>query len=192
MGQALVCALLVGGCAATLAPTPTPTATAEASVRVTVPEPTGPAEAELPLRLDESGTVVDRARASGPASALSLLSGLLADDERFGTAWVDRGGTLVLVWHGDPPRQVLDLVAQDYPETPVRIEALHVAPRELREMAESLAATEPHVRAAHVREDFSSIVVQVRAGVTNHLTLAERLTAAAGFPVEVEVGPPVP
>ncbi|MNW69248.1 hypothetical protein D3C74_482150 [compost metagenome] len=64
-------------------------------------------------------------------------------------------------------------------------------PGELQALAESLLGNDrwPQVRAVYVRDDLSSIVVQVGA-VSNPLTLAERLTTEVGFPVVVEVGAP--
>lgn len=179
--------LLVGGCTGV----PVPEETVHAEARLTVSEPAElplPRERAVqvdPLRPDRSSEAV---HSSGPTSASSLLSGLLAQDERFGTVWLDRSGTLVLVWHGDPPLDALASVAVACPEVPVRVESLSVLPGELREIAASLLADErfPEIRAASVREDFSSIVVQVDTLVPNHLTLAERLTAAVGFPVEVQ------
>lgn len=153
---------------------------ADTSVTLTVPERDAP---ELPLRPEHP---------EGPAGASSLLSGLLADDERFGTVRLDRSGSLVLVWHGDPPLEALASVAEAYPDVPVRVEPLDVLPGDLQGLAESLLGGErrPGIGAASVRDDLSAIVVQVAGPVANPLTLAERLSAEVGFPVEVEVSAP--
>jgi hypothetical protein len=198
----VVAGVLVGGC--TAAPVPQETPLVEATLTVVVPEQTGPSEVRLrpdgsvddarprprevlvdPLRPDGSAVAE---RLPGPAGAASLLGGLLAEDERFGTVRLDGSGTVLLAWHGDPPQEALAAVAEAYPDVLVRVEPLDVPPGELQGLAESLLGDDrwPQVRAVHVRDDLSSIVVQV--GVEpNPLTLAARLTAEVGFPVEVEV-----
>ncbi|MFE4464518.1 hypothetical protein ACFRCR_05280 [Oerskovia sp. NPDC056781] len=179
-GLVAVGVLVVGGCTAT--PVPQETPIVEATLTIVVPERTGPSE--VPLRPDGS-TVAARL---GPTGAASLLGGLLTDDERFGAVRLDGSGTVLLAWHGDPPQEALAAVAESYPDVLVRVEPLDVPPGELQGLAESLLGDDrwPGVRAVHVRDDLSSIVVQV--GVEpNPLTLAERLTAEVGFPVEVEV-----
>ncbi|MBD7951347.1 amino acid kinase family protein [Oerskovia rustica] len=194
--------VVVGGC--TAAPVPQETPLGEATLTIVVPEETGPSEVPLrsdgsvdsasprsrdllvgPLRPDGS-TVAERL--PGPTGAASLLGGLLTDDERFGAVRLDGSGTVLLAWHGDPPQEALAAVAEAYPDVLVRVEPLDVLPGELQGLAESLLGDDrwPQVRAVHVRDDLSSIVVQV--GVEpNPLTLAARLTAEVGFPVEVEV-----
>ncbi|WP_336707703.1 hypothetical protein [Oerskovia sp. USHLN155] len=194
--------VVVGGC--TAAPVPQETPLGEATLTIVVPEETGPSE--VPLRSDGSvdaasprsrdllvgpprpdgSTVAERL--PGPTGAASLLGGLLTDDERFGAVRLDGSGTVLLAWHGDPPQEALAAVAEAYPDVLVRVEPLDVLPGELQGLAESLLGDDrwPQVRAVHVRDDLSSIVVQV--GVEpNPLTLAARLTAEVGFPVEVEV-----
>lgn len=173
--------VLVGAC--TAAPAPQETPLGETRVTIVVPEQTGPSE----VRLRPDGSAVAE-RTQGPAGAASLLGALLADDERFGTVRLDGSGTVLLAWHGDPPQEALAAVAEAHPDVLVRVEPLDVLPGELPRLAESLLGDDrwPQVRAVHVRDDLSSIVVQVGAE-PNPLTLAARLTAEVGFPVEVEV-----
>lgn len=190
--------LFAGGCTAT--PVPQETPVVEATLRIRVPEQSAPRELVDPLRpvgpreravpvdpVDpDPSTLVERG--DGPEDAMSLLGGLLAGDERFGTVRLDRAGTVVLVWHGDPPQETLATVAGAHPDVPVRVEPLAVLPGELEGLAESLLGDDrwPGISAVYVRDDLSSIVVQV-GSVPNPLTLAERLTTEVGFPVVVEV-----
>ncbi|MFF3065403.1 hypothetical protein ACFVQ3_12650 [Oerskovia sp. NPDC057915] len=167
-GLVLAGVLLVGGC--TAVPEPHETPLVETTVTVVVPEQTGPSE----IRLRPDGAVVAE-RATGPAGAADLLGGLLADDERFGTVRLDGSGTVVLVWHGDPPQEALAVLAEAHPDVLVHVEPIDVLPGDLQRRAESLLG-----------DDLSSIVVQV-GHEPNPLTLARRLTTEVGFPVEVEV-----
>lgn len=190
---------LVAGCTATPAPQETPLV--EATLTIVGPEegvpraldplrPVGPREPGVPVvPLPEASVVAERL--PGPEGAMSLLGGRLADDERLGTVRLEGSGTVVLAWHGDPPQEALAAVAEAYPDVAVRVDPLPVLPGELQALAESLLGNDrwPQVRAVYVRDDLSSIVVQVGA-VSNPLTLAERLATEVGFPVVVEVGAP--
>lgn len=190
---------LVAGCTATPAPQETPLV--EATLTIVGPEegvpraldplrPASPREPGVPVvPLPEASVVAERL--PGPEGAMSLLGGRLADDERLGTVRLEGSGTVVLAWHGDPPQEALAAVAESYPDVAVRVDPLPVLPGELQALAESLLGNDrwPQVRAVYVRDDLSSIVVQVGA-VSNPLTLAERLTTEVGFAVVVEVGAP--
>lgn len=189
---------LVAGCTATPAPQETPLV--EATLTIVGPEegvpraldplrPAGPSERGVPVVPLPEAVVAERL--PGPEGAMSLLGGRLADDERLGTVRLEGSGTVVLAWHGDPPQEALAAVAEAYPDVAVRVDPLPVLPGELQALAESLLGNDrwPQVRAVYVRDDLSSIVVQVGA-VSNPLTLAERLATEVGFPVVVEVGAP--
>lgn len=188
-------ALAAGGCTGAPAPHETPEKpVVEATVRVVVP-------GEEPVR--DLTRPTERAVRVGPAPDLSahvdrappaigasfLLAGLLEDDERFGAARLDPDGAVVLVWHGEPPHEALATFAETYPDVPVRVQTLPVAPGDLPGLAQSLLTDgrRHELTGAYVRDDLSSIVVQARVGtVANPLTLAARLTAEVGFPVVVE------
>lgn len=194
--------LVTGGCTGEPAPHETPVV--EATVRVVVPgeEPvrdaTRPTERavrvdpapDLSGYVDPAPDLSARVDQAPPAAGASfLLAGLLEGDERFGAVRPEPDGSMVLVWHGEPPHEALATVAAAHPDVPVRVQALPVAPGDLPGLAQSLLADgrRPEVTGAYVRDDLSSIVVQVPVGtVANPLTLAARLTAEVGFPVVVE------
>ena len=184
--------LVTGGCTGKPAAHETPVV--EATVRVVVPgeEPVRDATrpTERAMRVDPAPDLSGYVDRAPPATGASfLLAGLLEGDERFGAVRPEPDGSMVLVWHGEPPHEALATVAAAHPDVPVRVQALPVAPGDLPGLAQSLLADgrRPEVTGAYVRDDLSSIVVQVPVGtVANPLTLAARLTAEVGFPVVVE------
>lgn len=123
-----------------------------------------------------------------------MLTELLGDDQRFGDVAQGIGTSLVLAWHGDPPRRALDTVAQQFPDVPVQVTQLDVNPGELREAAQALLGSKAHlgVGGVYVSHDLSEIVVMVDDQVPDEAALAAALTSEVGFPVDVRRGAPVP
>lgn len=126
----------------------------------------------------------------------TAISSAVGREAQFGNVEInDASDGLILRWFGDPPEELLGGLRSEHPTVPVEVRAVDLLPGDLREAARLLLKDEHDagVGGVFVRNDCSGITVMVDEDrATEGLDdLAARLTAEAGYPVDIELGVPV-
>jgi len=179
--------LIASGCGVADGPTAAPTLSAAPSLRPTAPSTDGglaPGESITAPMSEEVITVVND------------ITAAVGTDPRFGNLEIsDASDGLLLRWYGKPPEDLLSGIRADHPTVPVELRQVDLLPGDLRNAARQLLESEydAGVGGALVRNDCTGITVMVDEDrATEDLDdLAARLTAKAGYRVDIELGAPV-
>ena len=179
--------LIASGCGVADSPGATPTLSAAPSLVPTTPPTDGGLAPGESITVPMSEEVI---------LVVNGITAAVGSDPEFGNLEIDDvSGGLLLRWYGEPPEALLSSIRADHPTVPVELRQVDLLPGDLRDAARQLLESEHDagVGAAGVRNDCTGITVMVDEDrATEDLDdLAARLTAKAGYPVDIELGAPV-
>lgn len=124
------------------------------------------------------------------------ISAAVGREAQFGNVEInDASDGLVLRWFGDPPEELLGGLRSEHPTVPVEVRPVDLLPGDLRDAADRILEREydAGVGGVLVRNDCTGItaLVDEDRATEDPDDLAARLTAEAGYPVDIELGAPI-